>query len=104
MTTQGGSSAHELKREPTTPASPAPARNPDHMPASIRARDKWESLGLFFPSGRGFRPTAAARWPPILLSVPVTNVRLTGSAPTLERAGFIIPIDRLSMAIRKSAF
>src|ERR1035438_7359964 len=103
MTKQGGSRVQVRKCEPTIPDSPAPARNPDHTLASIRARARWESPGPC-PSGRGFLPAAAARWPPILLSVPVTNVRLTDSAPTLDKAGFIIPMARLSNAISPGAF
>jgi len=78
------------KCELASPDSPAPARNPNHTLASIRARARWESPGPSF-SGRGFRPAAAARWPPILFSVPVTNVRLTDSAPILDSAEFIMP-------------
>src|ERR1035438_6886481 len=103
MTTQGGSRAHIRKCEPAIPDSPAPTRNPDHTLASIRARARWESPGPC-PSGRGFRPAAAARWAPILFSVPVTKVRLTDSAPTFDNAGFIIPMARLSIAISAPAF
>src|SRR5271166_4948400 len=103
MTTQGGSRAHIRKCDPAIPDNPAPSRNPDHTLASIRARARWESPGPL-PSGRGFRPAAAARWPPILLSVPVTNVRLTDSAPTLDKAGVITPMARLSSAISPVTF
>jgi hypothetical protein len=103
MTTQGGSRAQIGECEPAKPDSPAPTRNPDHMLASIRARARWESPGPC-PSGRGFRPAAAARWPPTLLRVPVTNVRLTDSGPTLDNAGFIKPMARLSIAISDGIF
>src|ERR1700733_81755 len=104
MTTKGGSkAAHKGKCEPAIPDNPAPTTNPDHTLASIRARTRWESFGPC-PSSRGSRPAAAARWPPILFSVPVTNVRLTDSAPTLDNAGFIIPMARLSIAISPGTF
>ena len=73
MTTKGGSkAAHNGKCEPANPDNPAPTTNPDHTLASIRARTRWESFGPC-PSGRGCRPAAAARWAPILFSVPVTK-------------------------------
>ena len=103
ITRQGGSRANIRKREPAIPDSPAPIRNPDHTLASIRARARWEFPGPR-PSGRGFRPAAAARWPPTLLSVPVTNVRLTDSAPTLDNAGFIMPMAKPSIAISEGTF
>src|ERR1700756_3911597 len=103
MTAQGGSRAHIRKCEPAIPDNPAPTRNPDHALASIRARARWESPGPC-PSDKGFRHAAAARWPPILFRVPVTNVRFTDSAPTLDNAGFIRPMARLSIAISAGAF
>ena len=45
-----------------------------------------------------FPPCGCSEMPPILLSVPVTNVRLTDSAPTLDNVGFIMPMARLSIA------
>ena|SRR5271156_1124639 len=98
ITTQGGNRAHKWKYEHATPDKPAPTRNPAHMIASIRARARWESAR---PSSRtkGLRTAAEARWTPILLNVPVTKVRLTDSAPIFDKAGFIMPIAKLSIPI-----
>src|SRR5439155_8017514 len=45
------------------------------------------------------RVTAGARWVPILVSVPVTNVGLIGCAPTGDGAVFMIPTATLSAAM-----
>jgi hypothetical protein len=98
ITTQGGNRAHKRKCEHATPDKAAPTRNPAHMLAWTQARARWESSPPS-PSTKGLRPVAEARWPPILLNVPVTKVRLTDSAPIFDKAGFIMPIAKLSIPI-----
>ena len=101
MTRQGGHSAHCFQVDANSPESTAPIRNPDHMLASMPARRRWAPLDSVDPGDLG--SSAAARWPPIRLRVPVTKVRLTGSEPILDTAGFIMPMATLMIAISRMA-
>src|SRR5438105_9421332 len=100
MAATGGSRAQVRKWDTIAPEIAAPTRKADHKLASTPARRRFES-GWPCESVRNLRPAANASWPAILFSVPVIKVRLTDSAPILDRAGFIMPIARLSVAISK---
>ena len=87
-----------LATDITIPDRTAPLMKEAHNCALMRARYRCVSHGPSEAS-TGVLLSASARWLPILLSVPVTKVKLTASAPIWDRAGLSIPVPKLSKAI-----
>ena len=95
---KGSARTHTPRCEIIAAEITAPIRKLPHTLAKRRARWSWVSHGPC-ASGRGTPLKASATWLPILFRSPVMKVRLTDSAPILGSVVFMMPIEKLIVAM-----